>query len=76
MRFFTNAFCSIPKSSYYDKNYKQSPALIRARRPYLIKNMITSVGIFAFTMGVCMFTPIFSGTTPGLLTVAFRCPHD
>ncbi|KFY85003.1 hypothetical protein V500_08802 [Pseudogymnoascus sp. VKM F-4518 (FW-2643)] len=46
----------IPKSSYYDKNYKQSPALIRARRPYLIKNMITGVGIFAFTMGVYALT--------------------
>lgn len=69
MRLFTNALCSIPKSSYYDKNYKQSPALIRARRPYLVKNMITGVGIFAFTMGVCMCTPFFSGTIPRVLII-------
>ncbi|KAA8573800.1 hypothetical protein EYC84_005356 [Monilinia fructicola] len=30
----------VPKSSYYDKNYKQSAALIRARRPYLVKNAL------------------------------------
>jgi len=46
----------LPKSSYYDKHYKQSPALIRARRPYLIKNALTGVGIFAFAIGVYAFT--------------------
>ncbi|KAI9788446.1 MAG: hypothetical protein M1816_006882 [Peltula sp. TS41687] len=44
----------IPRSSYYDKDYKQSAALIRARRPYLVKNALTGMGIFAFTIGVCM----------------------
>ncbi|KAF7880576.1 uncharacterized protein EAF02_007422 [Botrytis sinoallii] len=42
----------VPKSSYYDKNYKQSAALIRARRPYLVKNALTGVGIAAFALGV------------------------
>ncbi|RFU34350.1 hypothetical protein B7463_g1979, partial [Scytalidium lignicola] len=46
----------IPRSSYYDKNYKQSPALIRARRPYLVKNALTGVGIFAFAIGVYSYT--------------------
>jgi len=46
----------IPRSSYYDKNYKQSAALIRARRPYLVKNMVTGAAIFAFTIGVYAFT--------------------
>ncbi|PQE07077.1 Cytochrome oxidase assembly 3 mitochondrial protein [Rutstroemia sp. NJR-2017a BBW] len=46
----------MPRSSYYDKNYKQSAALIRARRPYLVKNAITGAGIFAFAVGVFAFT--------------------
>ncbi|EHL02436.1 hypothetical protein M7I_1513 [Glarea lozoyensis 74030] len=43
----------IPRSSYYDKNYKQSAALLRARRPYLVKNSLTGLGLLAFCMGVC-----------------------
>ncbi|KAH8674743.1 hypothetical protein BGZ60DRAFT_404722 [Tricladium varicosporioides] len=46
----------LPRSSYYDKHYKQSAALIRARRPYLVKNTLTGLGIFAFCMGVYTFT--------------------
>ncbi|KAI9647351.1 hypothetical protein NHQ30_003736 [Ciborinia camelliae] len=46
----------VPKSSYYDKNYKQSAALIRARRPYLVKNALTGACIFAFAIGVFTFT--------------------
>jgi len=44
---------SIPKSTYYDENYRQSAALIRARRPYLVKNIITGAGLFALTIGIC-----------------------
>ncbi|KAK5256538.1 hypothetical protein BJ546DRAFT_1060551 [Cryomyces antarcticus] len=46
----------IPRSSYYDKHYKQSAALIRARRPYLVKNVLTGAAIFTFTIGVYAFT--------------------
>jgi len=46
----------LPRSSYYDKHYRQSAALIRARRPYLVRNIITGTGIFAFTVGVYAFT--------------------
>ncbi|OCL03762.1 hypothetical protein AOQ84DRAFT_347182 [Glonium stellatum] len=46
----------LPRSTYYDKNYRQSPALIRARQPYLIKNVLTGAAIFAFTVGVYAFT--------------------
>jgi len=46
----------LPKSSYYDKNYYQTAALIRARRPYLIKNAVTGLGLFAFTAGVYVWT--------------------
>jgi len=46
----------IPKSTYYDARYRQTAALIRARQPYLIKNIITGVSLFAFTIGVYSFT--------------------
>lgn len=43
----------LKRSSYYDADYRQSPALIRARRPYLIKNAITGIAIMGFAFGVC-----------------------
>ncbi|TVY48133.1 Cytochrome c oxidase assembly factor 3, mitochondrial [Lachnellula occidentalis] len=46
----------LPRSSYYDAHYKQSAALIRARRPYLIKNTLTGLGIFAFAISVYAYT--------------------
>ncbi|KAI9842310.1 MAG: hypothetical protein M1838_003179 [Thelocarpon superellum] len=46
----------LPRSSYYDKHYRQSAALIRARRPYLVRNIITGTAIFGFAMGVYAFT--------------------
>ncbi|EKD12596.1 uncharacterized protein L3040_005191 [Drepanopeziza brunnea f. sp. 'multigermtubi'] len=46
----------LPKSSYYDQHYKQSAALIRARRPYLFKNAATGVSLFGFCVGVYWFT--------------------
>ncbi|OCK80983.1 hypothetical protein K432DRAFT_404240 [Lepidopterella palustris CBS 459.81] len=46
----------LPRSSYYDKNYRQSPALIRARQPYLIKNALTGIAIFGFAISVYAFT--------------------
>ncbi|KAF2836326.1 hypothetical protein M501DRAFT_980363 [Patellaria atrata CBS 101060] len=46
----------IPRSTYYDRNYRQSEALIRARRPYLIKNALTGLSLFCFAVGVYSFT--------------------
>ncbi|KAI9702061.1 MAG: hypothetical protein M1836_001405 [Candelina mexicana] len=46
----------IPRSSYYDKHYRQSPALIRARQPYLVKNALTGMAIFGFVISVYAFT--------------------
>ncbi|MCJ1229180.1 hypothetical protein MMC12_005845 [Toensbergia leucococca] len=46
----------IPRSSYYDKNYRQTAALIRARQPYLVRNILTGSAIFAFAIGVYAFT--------------------
>ncbi|EEP76661.1 predicted protein [Uncinocarpus reesii 1704] len=41
------------KSSYYDKDYRAGAALLRARRPYLVKNGLTGVALFGFCIGVC-----------------------
>ncbi|KAI9869011.1 MAG: hypothetical protein M1813_002834 [Trichoglossum hirsutum] len=46
----------VPRSSYYDNHYRQSAALLRARRPYLIKNAVTGLVIFSFAVGVYAFT--------------------
>jgi len=40
-------------SSYWDSKFRQGPALIRARRPYLFKNIIYGTVITAFTIGIC-----------------------
>ncbi|KAK7533673.1 hypothetical protein BKA81DRAFT_410562 [Phyllosticta paracitricarpa] len=47
---------AIPRSTYYDKHWRQSPALVRARQPYLIKNVLTGAAIFGFAIGVYAFT--------------------
>lgn len=46
---------SFPRSTYYTKDYRQSAALIRARQPFLIKNIFTGLGIASFVIGVCKF---------------------
>ncbi|KAK7951406.1 hypothetical protein PG994_011323 [Apiospora phragmitis] len=43
-------------SSYYDRLSRQSPALIRARRPYLFKNAVVGSAIAALTIGVYVYT--------------------
>ncbi|KAH9887861.1 hypothetical protein F4778DRAFT_786228 [Xylariomycetidae sp. FL2044] len=43
-------------SSYYDRWNRQSPALIRARRPYLVKNAVLGAGISAFAIGIYVYT--------------------
>ncbi|EMR72370.1 hypothetical protein UCREL1_579 [Eutypa lata UCREL1] len=43
-------------SSYYERAHRQSPALIRARRPYLYKNAVLGSAIAAFALGVYVYT--------------------
>ncbi|KIX98791.1 uncharacterized protein Z520_05252 [Fonsecaea multimorphosa CBS 102226] len=47
---------SLKRSSYYDSDYRSGAALLRARRPYLVKNTITGLAIFGFAIGVCQET--------------------
>ncbi|EFW22163.1 hypothetical protein CPSG_00062 [Coccidioides posadasii str. Silveira] len=46
---------SLFRSSYYDKDYRAGAALLRARRPYLVKNALTGVVLFGFCISVCMW---------------------
>ncbi|KFA66567.1 hypothetical protein S40285_09858 [Stachybotrys chlorohalonatus IBT 40285] len=41
-----------PHTSYYDARLRQGAALVRARRPYLFKNAITGLGLFAVVGGI------------------------
>ncbi|OQD78591.1 hypothetical protein PENDEC_c001G05410 [Penicillium decumbens] len=43
-------------STYYGKDYRAGAALLRARRPYLLKNAVTGFGLFAFTITVYAYT--------------------
>ncbi|KLJ06620.1 hypothetical protein EMPG_17879 [Blastomyces silverae] len=55
---------TIFKSSYYDKDYRAGAALIRARRPYLIRNAATGIALFGLCIGVCTHsTPSVSPRT-------------
>ncbi|GKT40182.1 cytochrome c oxidase assembly factor 3, mitochondrial [Colletotrichum spaethianum] len=44
------------KSSYYDRNLRQGPALIRARKPYLAKNLAVGAGLWCFVGAVYWYT--------------------
>ncbi|CAG8133899.1 unnamed protein product [Penicillium olsonii] len=43
-------------STYYGKDYQAGAALLRARRPYLVKNAVTGFGLFTFTIAVYTYT--------------------
>ncbi|KAI5789140.1 hypothetical protein EDC01DRAFT_131080 [Geopyxis carbonaria] len=42
--------------TYYDADLRQGQSLIRARRPYLLKNTLTGLSIFAFVASVYIYT--------------------
>ncbi|KAK4205179.1 hypothetical protein QBC40DRAFT_271220 [Triangularia verruculosa] len=43
-------------NSYYDKKLAQSPALVRARRPYLFKNIFTGLALIGVTASIYTYT--------------------
>ncbi|KAG6005076.1 hypothetical protein E4U54_000420 [Claviceps lovelessii] len=55
------------QSTYYDRRFRQGPALIRARRPYLFKNAATGLGLMAIVGGIC--TPDHSVMDPDWYTL-------
>ncbi|KAL6711867.1 hypothetical protein ACN47E_002910 [Coniothyrium glycines] len=44
------------RSTYYDDRMRASPALLRARAPYLIKNTITGFAICTLVIGIYSYT--------------------
>ncbi|KAL7270747.1 hypothetical protein RUND412_006536 [Rhizina undulata] len=47
---------AVPRSSYYESDYRQGQSLIRARRPYVVKNALTGLAIVGFTLSVYLYT--------------------
>ncbi|KAH8145124.1 uncharacterized protein LAJ45_10904 [Morchella importuna] len=45
-----------PRSSYYQSDYTQGPSLIRARKPFLVKNLLTGAAILALTGSIYLYT--------------------
>lgn len=43
-------------STYYGKDYRAGSALLRARRPYLVKNTVTGLSLVALTIGIYAYT--------------------
>jgi len=41
------------RSTYYDDRMRASPALLRTRAPYLVKNTITGAAICTLVVGIC-----------------------
>lgn len=64
------------RSTYYDDRMRASPALLRARAPYLIKNTITGFAICSLVIGICahplrasligVLTHLFQTLTPSM----------
>lgn len=46
---------SLPRSSYYTRDNRQTAALIRARQPYLVKNIFTGIALTTFVISVCKY---------------------
>ncbi|POS79546.1 hypothetical protein DHEL01_v202076 [Diaporthe helianthi] len=46
----------IDHSSYYTRKNAQSAALLRARRPYLVKNAMTGLAITSIAAGIYWYT--------------------
>ncbi|KAF1996255.1 hypothetical protein P154DRAFT_472912 [Amniculicola lignicola CBS 123094] len=44
------------RSTYYDERMRASPALLRARAPYLVKNTVTGFAICALVIGIYSYT--------------------
>lgn len=45
------------QNSYYDDRMRQGASLVRARRPYIVPNALTGIGLFAFVISVCQSPP-------------------
>jgi cytochrome c oxidase assembly factor 3 len=46
---------SNPHTTYYDRRYRQGASLVRARRPYLVKNAVTGLALTGIVAGICKY---------------------
>ncbi|PUU84308.1 hypothetical protein B9Z19DRAFT_1070032 [Tuber borchii] len=46
----------LPRSTYYEPDQRQGASLIRARKPFLIKNVITGLVMFGITASIYVYT--------------------
>jgi hypothetical protein len=61
-------------NTYYREN-RHSPALIRARRPYIVKNAIMGLGFCVMTAGICtLFQDAMEA--PSALQSGFSWPDE
>jgi cytochrome c oxidase assembly factor 3 len=47
---------SNPHTTYYDRRYRQGASLVRARRPYLVKNAVTGLALTGIVAGIYTYT--------------------
>ncbi|KAG6134661.1 hypothetical protein E4U12_002076 [Claviceps purpurea] len=47
---------SSTESSYYDRRYRQGPALVRARRPYVFKTAALGVALAGLSFSIYWYT--------------------
>ena len=69
----------MPRSTYYDKHYKMTSAMIRARQQYLVKNIFTGAALAVFVLGVCtLLAYSLTSSTETWLTSArrYRCIYN
>ncbi|KAL8730626.1 MAG: hypothetical protein Q9166_003939 [cf. Caloplaca sp. 2 TL-2023] len=46
----------LKRSSYYTRDHRQAAALIRARQPYLVKNIFTGIALSALVISIYAYT--------------------
>lgn len=60
MRFTQTARNLFNNNGYYDKNtFRMSPAMVRARQPYVVKNMVGLVLLSAVPLSIYFYTYSF-----------------
>ncbi|CAZ79908.1 unnamed protein product [Tuber melanosporum] len=52
----TRKFLVLPRSTYYEPDQRQGASLIRARKPFLLKNLATGVAMFGLTACIYVYT--------------------
>ncbi|RPB02359.1 hypothetical protein L873DRAFT_454109 [Choiromyces venosus 120613-1] len=46
----------LPRSTYYEQDQRQGASLIRARKPFLVKNLVTGLAMLGLTASIYVYT--------------------